>query len=209
MIFYFFKGNGKVFPYYINRGDRKEFMKRFLFIAILIFILFFNTSKAYEIDKIVVDIKGAVLRPGMYEIDSNSTVYDLIGQAGGLMSYADTSLINLSKRLSDQDVVVIYTIDEVESLTSGDTAIKVIEKECMCPKIENIACFNKNNNIGIININTASLEELQKLSGVGKSKAEAIIEYRNNNRFTSAEEITKVKGIGKSIYEKNKDNIGI
>ena len=186
-------------------------MKKIMFLlSLIIIIIFFNTSKAYEIDKIVVDIKGAVLRPGVYEVDSNSTVYDLIGKAGGLMNYADTSLVNLSKRLSDQDVVIIYTIDEVQSFTSGNTSIKVIEKECMCPKIDNIACIKKSdNNIGVININTASLEELQKLSGIGKSKAEAIIEYRKNNKFNSPEDITKVKGIGKSIYEKNKDNIGI
>ena len=184
-------------------------MKKIIFLLLIIFIMFLNTSKAYEIDKIAVDIKGAVLRPGVYEIESNSTVYDLIKEAGGLMSYADTSLINMSKRLFDQDVVVIYTIDEVESFTSGDTSIKVIEKECMCPKIENVSCIKKTNKVGVININTASVDELQKLAGVGKSKAEAIVEYRNNNRFNNPEDITKVKGIGKSIYEKNKDNIGV
>ena len=184
-------------------------MKKIIFLLFVILIMCLSTSKAYEIDKIVVDIKGAVLRPGVYEIDSNSTVYDLIIEAGGLMSYADTSLNNLSKRLSDQDVVIIYTIDEVESFTSGDSYVRVIEKECMCPKISNVSCFTKSNTVGLININTASLEELQKLSGVGKSKAEAIIEYRKNNRFNSPGDITKVKGIGKSIYEKNKDNIGV
>ncbi len=182
-------------------------MKKLIFLLIVLLTIFLSAPKAYEIDKITVDIKGAVLRPGVYEIESGSTLYNLIGMAGGLMSYADTSVVNLSKRLSDQDVVIIYTIDEVESLTSGDRAIKVIETECMCPKIDNVACIK--NNIGLININTASLEELQKLSGIGKSKAEAIIEYRKNNVFNSPEDIIKVKGIGKSIYEKNKDNIGV
>ena len=190
---------------------KKKYLVLILFV-INIFVSMLRPMNALEssIDKISVDIKGAVNSPGVYEVEVGSTVYELIGLAGGLKSYADTSLINLSKRLGDEDVVVVYTIDEVSSMTSGDTAIKVIEKECMCPKVENVSCINKNiNNIGLININTASLDELQKLSGVGKSKAEAIIEYRKNNPFTKPEDITKVKGIGTSIYEKNKDNIGI
>ena len=195
------------FPIILIEAIRKEFMKKLIFLLIVLVSIFLSTTKAYEIDKIAVDIKGAVLRPGVYEIESGSTLYDLIGLAGGLMSYADTSVVNLSKRLSDQDVVIIYTIDEVESLTSGDSYVKVVETECMCPKIDNIACIKSN--AGVININTASLEELQKLSGVGKSKAEAIIEYRKSNTFNNPEDITKVKGIGKSIYEKNKDNIGV
>ncbi|MBR1376548.1 MAG: helix-hairpin-helix domain-containing protein [Bacilli bacterium] len=189
-------------------------MKKILMIiSVLLLLNLFNNNytKALEIDKIIVDIKGAVNNPGVYEVEVGSTVYDLIGIAGGLRSYADTSLINLSKRLSDEDVVIVYTIDEVSSMTKGDTAIKVIEKECVCPKVENVACVSKTSkkDIGIININTASLEELQKLSGIGKSKAQAIIDYRTSTPFKTPEDIMNVKGIGKSTYEKNKDNIGV
>ena len=188
-------------------------MKKILiFVSILlilnIFIYGTSTIHALEYQKITVDIKGAVKNPGVYEIDKDTTTYELIKLAGGLRSYADTSLINLSKKLSDEDVVIIYTIDEVNSLTSGDRSVKVVEKECMCPKISNVSCVNTKN-INIININTASLEELQKLSGIGKSKAEAIIEYRKNNPFTKIEDIMNVKGIGKSLYEKNKESIGV
>ena len=184
--------------------------KLLIFVSILlmlnIFIYGTSTIHALEYQKITVDIKGAVKNPGVYEIDKDMTTYELIKLAGGLRSYADTSLINLSKKLSDEDVVIIYTIDEVASLTSGDRSVKVVEKECMCPKISNVSCINNKN---IININTASLEELQKLSGIGKSKAEAIIEYRKNNPFTKIEDIMNVKGIGKSLYEKNKESIGV
>ena len=103
-------------------------MKKIIILLIIASVFYLGTSKAYEIDKIVVDIKGAVLRPGVYEMDSNSTVYDLIIQAGGLMSYADTSLNNLSKRLSDQDVVVIYTIDEVIIMMVNTTAMVSISE---------------------------------------------------------------------------------
>lgn len=186
-----------------------------LIIVLLCMNLFTNiymTPKALEsdINMISVDIKGAVINPGLYEIPVNTTVWDLIAIAGGLREDADTSLINLSKRLGDEDVVIVYTIDEIEDMRTSDTKVLLVEKECMCPKVENVACTSKKNNlIGIININQASLDELQKLSGIGKSKAEAIIAYRNSQRFEKPEDITKVKGIGKAIYEKNKDNIGV
>ena len=186
-------------------------MKKLLFYLIIIILnvsfIFMSSSDALDIDSIEVDIKGAVINPGVYTIDINSTVNDLIIKAGGLRSDADTSIINLSKRLKDEDVVIVYTISEVKRLTSGDTAVKVIEKECMCPKISNIACINKKTNL--ININVASLDELTKLEGIGKSKAQAIIDYREEHLFTSIEEVMNVKGIGKTIYEKIKDSIEI
>lgn len=192
-------------------------MKKIIYVVIVLLVLVLTInikpSKALEINKIIVDIKGAVNNPGIYELSSGSTVYDLIGMAGGLRSYADTSLINLSKRLSNEDVVIVYTIDEVTSFTSGNTAVKVIEKECMCPKIENVSCIDKKVNqvieIGMININIATLEELQKLPGIGEAKAKAIIEYRNKTPFSKIDDIMKVKGIGKAMYEKIKDNIRV
>ena len=190
-------------------------MKKILILIgflLIVNIFIYNTKDTYalEYNKIIVDIKGAVKNPGVYEVDIGTTTYDLIKLAGGLRSYADTSLINLSKKLNDEDVVIIYTIDEVNSLTSGDRSVKVIEKECMCPKISNVSCVNTNkSNLNIININEATLDELQKLNGIGKSKAEAIIEYRNKTPFTKIEDIMNVKGIGKSLYEKNKELIGI
>ena len=178
-----------------------------IFLVAIIFFLLIRNVWALELEKITVDIKGAVNYPGVYELDAGTTVYDLIGKAGGLKTYADTSLINLSKRLSDQDVVIVYTMEEVRTMTKGDTSIKVVDKECICPKIENVSCINKKSST--ININKASIEELQKLSGIGKSKAEAIIEYRNKTPFIKKEDIMNVKGIGKALYEKNKDNIGV
>ena len=183
--------------------------KIFLVLCILLTINIFiykSDTNALEYNKITVDIKGAVKNPGVYEIEVGTTTYDLIKLAGGLRSYADTSLINLSKKLNDEDVVIIYTIDEVASLTTGDRSVKIVETECMCPKVSNVSCIS---NSSKININTASVEELTKLNGIGKSKAEAIIEYRKNNHFNKPEDIMNVKGIGKSLYEKNKDLIGV
>ena len=117
-------------------------------------------------------------------------------------------------------VIIIYTNEEIQEMTEGSTSIKVVDKECICPKIENNACIDNNNkytNISSeinqstsnkISLNNASKEELMTLNGIGESKANAIIEYRNNNGlFKQIEDITNVKGIGNSVYEKIKDRL--
>lgn len=167
-----------------------------------------------------VDIKGAVVNPGVYEMIPESRVADVIEKSGGLTKEADTSVLNLSKVIRDEMVIIIYTAKELESMRKGNTTIKYIEKECICPKLENDACIEdkitneENNDIsdskpsGKISLNNASLKELTNLTGIGEKKAQAIIEYRNQNGgFKSIEEITKVSGIGKSTYEKIKDQL--
>ncbi len=180
-------------------------MKKLL-VVFLEMILFINSS-ALEIDEVIVDIKGAVNIPGVYTIKYGSRVSELIDIAGGLRNDADTSMINLGKVLKDEDVVIIYTVDEILEMRKSDTKVKIVDKECMCPKIDNVACIK--NNIGLININTASLEELQKLAGIGKSKAEAIIEYRKKNKFKSIEELMNVDGIGENLFASIKENITV
>lgn len=179
-------------------------------------------NKTIEEDKIIkVDIKGAVNNPGVYEIASSSRVSDAINISGGLTSDADTTTINLSKNLVDEMVIIIYTKDEINEFRSGSTSIKYIENECVCPQIKNDVCIEEiitnieivdnssNEDSSKININTATKEELMNLKGIGESKANLIIEYRNNNKFNSIEDIKNVKGIGDAIYEKIKDSITI
>lgn len=157
-----------------------------------------------------VDIKGAVKNPGVYKISSDLTVNDAIILAGGLTKEADTSVTNLAKKITDEMVIIIYTKDEVKNSNIVDTVIKVVEKECVCPNIKNDGCLNteikdnisNNENNSLVNINTASVEELQTISGIGESKAKSIIEYRKNNGlFKSIEDIKNVEGIGDKLYE--------
>lgn len=177
-----------------------------------------------SLEKIRVDIKGAIIEPGVYEVDKGNRVIDLINMAGGLTDNADTSLINLSKVLSDEMVIYVYTKEEVKNSNLINTVIKVVEKECVCPNIENDGCINDkidvtisnkkdNNDDGslnsLININTASLDELMNIPGIGKQKAEAIIKYRKDNKFESIEDITNVSGIGDSLYESIKKYITV
>lgn len=173
--------------------------------------LFINeTLDEKEEEKIInVDIKGAVKKPGVYKVNDSLVINDVIKLAGGLAKNADTSLINLSKKVTDEMVIIIYTKEEVKNSNIVDTVIKVVEKECICPNIENDGCLNTEikDTIGetkLININTATIEELMTISGIGESKAKAIIEYRNKNKFEKIEDILNVSGIGNNLYEEIK-----
>lgn len=180
-------------------------------------------TKEDIIQEITFDIKGAVKNPGVYEIELGKRVNDAINLAGGLKSNADNSVINLSKKLKDEMVIIIYTKEEIKKMLEGDTVIKVIEKECVCPKLENDACVedkitNEKTDVSIdeskqeelVSINTASINELTSISGIGESKAKAIIEYREKNGdFEKIEDVKNVSGIGESLFEKIKDYITI
>ena len=155
--------------------------------------------------KVTVDIKGMINNPGVYEVDSNSRVNDVITLAGGLKEGADTSNINLAKIVSDEMTIIIYSTEEVLEKFKQEVCI------CNCPYIENNACINNNdNNSNLININTATIEELTTLTGIGDVKAEAIIKYRNEvGKFKTKEELMKFDGIGESLFEKIKDVITV
>ncbi len=181
-------------------------------------------EKVEEPQKIKFDIKGEVITPGVYEIEAGKRVSDAIEKSGGLTENADTTLINLSKNITDEMVIIIYNKNEIEKLrqelTTTKTVIEYIEKECSCPDTINDACTtpaqtDKTDNKTLdpnqkININTATKEELMLLSGIGESKAEAIIKYREENgAFQDINDLTKVSGIGESVLEKIKNNITI
>ena len=146
-----------------------------------------------ESTKIVVDIKGEVKKPDIYWLEEDSIIEDLINIAGGVTEEGDLSKINRAEKLNNHEVVVIPNINDEES--EGETIIS--------STINN----NKDNKI---NINTANSAELDSLSGIGPSKAEAIIKYREENgNFKTIEEIKNVTGIGEGLFEKFKENITI
>lgn len=188
----------------------------------IIFILYKNNSNSKEevVDifkepeeikqeesnskKVIVDIKGMINNPGVYEVDSNLRVNDVIELAGGLKEGADTSNINLAKLVSDEMTIIIYSTEEVLEKFKQEVCI------CNCPYIQNDACINSNNDSNLININTAGIEELTTLTGIGDVKAEAIIKYRSEvGKFKTKEELLNVEGIGEALFEKIKDNITV
>lgn len=169
-----------------------------------------DTEKLY-----MVDIKGEVISPGIYELPSTSRVIDVINKAGGLTDIADTSVINLSKKIEDEMVIIIYSEYEVNNWLKTKQEEDYLQEKCQNSedsKIENDACINDDvieNNETIININIATKEELMTLSGIGETKALAIISYREKTPFTSIEDIKNVSGIGDSTYNEIKDHITV
>ena len=169
-----------------------------------------------ETKKIKIDIKGEINTPGVYELTEENNVIDAINLAGGLTNKSDTSNINLSKKLTDEMVIIVYSkqdiinMKEKEKITCPPCNNACIEEKDETSKI-NITENEKTKEVeGKININTANIEELQKLNGIGQSKAQSIIDYRNKNGgFKDIEEIKNVQGIGEAAYEKIKDNITI
>ena len=220
------------------------YVKKYWWVLIILFLFIvistFGSNKGVEIEKldnelsiisdekleddtIKVDVKGYVKNPGMYELNVGSRLNDALIMAGGLLSEADTNTINLSKILSDQMVIIVYSKEEIKSMTEGNTTIKYVDKECNCPVVENNACPEEvitnlpedNTNVGNvddgkISINTANIEQLDQLPGIGLSKAQDIIDYRTNNgSFKTIEDIKNVSGIGEVIFDKIKDLIKI
>lgn len=166
--------------------------------------------------RVKVDVKGAVKKPGVYELEIGSIVDDAIKLAGGVTSKGVTTNINLSRRVSDEMVVYVFTKNELEKSESANEVVCEVPKcDCETITIEECPNSNSNNNNSSstnatkkVSINKATLEELMTLNGVGESKAKAIIEYRNENGpFKTLEDIINVSGIGSSVYEKIKDSI--
>lgn len=161
-----------------------------------------------------VDIKGAVITPGLYSLPKSSRVIDVINKAGGLKDNANTTPINLSLKIKDEMVIIIYTNEEVENFAKAKEKEARMIKECNeFNNLRNDACINTKSNKetkveGKININTATKEELNTLPGIGSSKAKSIIEYREKvNGFKEIDELKKVEGIGEELFAKIKENI--
>ena len=215
----------------------KYYILVIILLLLIVFILLFNSFNSEKIEKveaikeikteekvekpkkayIKVDVKGEVQKPGVYELEEGKRVIDSINMSGGLTKNADTSYLNLSKRLKDEMTIIVYSKEEIANMKEKESIIVYMEKECNCPSISNDACINDNSNYDSINnsnekinINTATIEELQSLTGIGESKAKSIIEYRETNgNFKSIEDIMNVSGIGESAYSKIKDNITV
>lgn len=175
-----------------------------------------KTEKKEEVEKIKVDIKGEINTPGVYELTKENNVMDAINLAGGLTNKSDTSNINLSKKLKDEMVIIVYSKQEIinmkekEKITCPPCNNACIEEKDETSKINITEKKETNESNEKININTANIEELQTLTGIGETKAQNIIDYRNKTGgFKDIEEIKNVQGIGEAAFEKIKDNITI
>ena len=184
------------------------------------------------------DIKGNVKNPGVYEIKENYTIQDIINNAGGLKKNSYTNNINLSKKVTDEMVIYIFSKKEIEKYKeeyicnckpiykyktceeqTTTIPITTYPKTTLTTTTTKLITTNQTTTIQIttqpkenkkININTASLEELITLNGLGESKAKSIIEYRTNTGlFNTVEDLLNVKGIGQKIFEGIKDFVEV
>lgn len=138
-----------------------------------------------EKEPVIVHVSGAVVSPGVYEIDSGMRVYDAINAAGGFLDSASDDNLNLAQIITDGEKITVLTKKQAKKIKKSDDGKS-----------------STDNNI-LININTASKEELMNLPGIGEAKADAIIEYRENNGgFKSTDEIMGISGIKEGVYSK-------
>ncbi|WP_173307507.1 helix-hairpin-helix domain-containing protein [Streptococcus sp. k-628] len=153
----------------------------------------FEKEEPLEQDLITVDVKGAVKSPGIYDLPVGSRVNDAVQKAGGLTEQADSKLLNLAQKVSDEALVYVPTKgEESASQQAGSGTASSTNKEKK------------------INLNKASLEELKQVKGLGGKRAQDIIDHRETNgKFKSVEELKKVSGIGAKTIEKLKDYVTV
>lgn len=170
-----------------------------LFVAALVWIVARNpageavTLRPVPTDApIIVHISGAVPRPGVYALPEGARVQDAISAAGGFLADADRTGINLARVLEDGE--------QIDILFAEGASIVI-----PTPGVEVITSSSE-----LININTASQEELESLPGIGETTAQKIIEYREENGpFARIEDIIDVDGIGSGTFERIKDLITV
>ena len=157
-----------------------------------------NTTRVEETTTMMpqncyVDIKGEVLRPGVYEFSCESRIQEVIKKAGGFTEEADETKINLAQKITDQMQLIVPNLHSKQEggVTDGNSE-----------KGNSSNTTPSNSKQGTVNINTATLEELQTIKGIGKKKAEAILQYRKEHgAFRTKEDLLQVKGIGKKALE--------
>ncbi len=149
-----------------------------------------------EIRMIVVDVKGQVIRPGVYSLEEGMRVNDAISAAGGLTSEADSDVINLATRLIDGMAIIVPKLGE-------EARTPIVQGGS-----ETTATIGTGQ--GKVNLNTASVTELETLPGIGPSKSSAIIQYREENKgFKTIEDLMEVSGIGEKTFEKLRELITV
>lgn len=193
-----------------------DFSKKWLglvaIIGIVLFLLFWKTNQhtersvitadvqAKEIEKksklkisdtkqqkkiIVIDMKGAVVKEGVYEMKEGDRVKDAIEKAGGFLPEADKKKVNLAQMVQDQ--MILYVPDKNE-------------------QAHEVTAVSKGE--GKVQINAASKEQLEKITGIGSRKAESILKYREEHGpFQKIEDLLEIDGIGVKSLEKIKDQI--
>ncbi len=156
--------------------------------------------------KLAVYVCGAVESAGVYELPEGSRIVDAVDAAGGFAESADRSYVNLAARVTDGMRLQIPTMEEA----SNNNPAKEIESFDSVSVAATTQVTGGVISDGLININTATKEELKILSGIGDSTADKIIRYREDNGgFKQIEDIMKVSGIKEKLFSKIRDKITV
>ncbi len=168
-----------------------------------------HTSGPKKVDQgasegsVTVFICGAVKKPGVYSFDVGGRLCDAVKRAGGFKKSAAATSSNLARLLQDGEQITILTKKQYKKELKGQSGTS------LAPAAEGYASGNAGGGDGRININSASKEELMQISGIGESKADAIIEYRSLSPFKAVEDIKNVSGIKDGIFNSIKDKITV
>lgn len=167
-----------------------------------------KTDVANVTSKVYVDIKGSVKKPGVYQVSADSIVWDIVNLSGGFTKNAYTKNINLSQKVKDEMVIYVFSKNEMLKMNEN------VKTDTTCTtniiNYDNCITTEKNETSTVlVNINTASKEELMNVSGIGASKADSIIAYRIKTPFSKIEDIMNVSGIGESLFDKIKKYITV
>ncbi|RHT42717.1 hypothetical protein DW779_07930 [Clostridium sp. AM30-24] len=147
---------------------------------------------------IYVYICGEVINPGVYELSGDSRIYEAVDAAGGFTENAARECVNLASKVSDGMQITIYNREEAASLQADSASV------------DGNAGKSGTSGSGLVNLNTATKEELMTLKGIGESKAEDIIRYREKSGgFKKIEDIMKISGIKENGFQKIRDSITV
>ena len=146
---------------------------------------------------IVVDVRGAVAKPGVYTLDAGSRVQDVLTQAGGVLANAEPRTLNFARRLNDGEQLYVPMVGEASATPPPAVGRSALAATTKTP-------------FGKININTATLEELDLLPGIGPSIGQRIVDYRTQNgAFGKAEDLKNVRGIGDALFDQIKELVTV
>lgn len=171
------------------------------------------TSKAAQAKTVRVQVSGAVLEPGIYDVPVNCRVEEAIAAAGGLTENADSERVNLVRKVRDgmQIRVPVQKAARTSRTQRKSAQVTAGYSASSTKKVGSTRAGAEKNNsaVQIVRINSASAGELQQLPGIGPALAQRIVETRNSGRFTSVEDLLRVPGIGKAKLAKLRDYVEV
>lgn len=171
------------------------------------------TFKTAQVKTVRVQVSGAVLEPGIYDVPASCRVEEAIAAAGGLTENADSERVNLVRKVRDgmQIRVPVKKAARKSSTRGRKSQVNAgLDGSTTKKSGSNRAGAGKNNSaVQSVRINSASVSELQQLPGIGPALAQRIVETRNSGRFTRAEDLLRVPGIGKAKLAKLRNYVEV